>query len=81
MSDSTPPQQFDRAHTAYRFYRSRGLSQTESMRTVRQFHFDLWKKYCDAQENGEAWTREPLDMTEGKRLRNLSIIQTGGKLP
>jgi hypothetical protein len=54
-------ERFARIHDAFRYYRAKGLSKIEALQTVRQFHPELNRAYCIAQENGEAWTREPLD--------------------
>ena len=79
-TDSTVPN-FHRMHDCYRYYRSRGLSRIESLRTVKTFHPEINREFCLAQERAEGWTREPLDFPESKRLRNEQIVRAGGKLP
>jgi hypothetical protein len=68
-------QTFRNFHFAYRFYRSKGLGKIDSLRTVQQQHPDLNRAYCEGQERGEAWTREPLDAKD--EARTLQIRTTG----
>lgn len=69
-----PTGRFSRFHDAYRFYRARGMGKVDALQTARQFHPELNKAYCQAQENGEAWTREPLDQ------KHYTAMQLRGKL-
>jgi hypothetical protein len=81
MSTDSIARQFSRFHDACRYYHARGLSKTEAVKTAQMHHPDLNRAFCQAQERHEAWTREPLFMTEEKRLRNEAIIRAGGRLP
>jgi hypothetical protein len=52
-------------------------SKTDCMKLAAEQNPDLYKAYTKGQENGEAWTREPLFMSAEKKQRNLSIIASG----
>lgn len=62
-------------HEAYRAQRALGKNKSESLTLARKENFELYKAYCVAQENGESWTREPLDAKDPKRLQQM--IETG----
>jgi hypothetical protein len=66
-------------HRHYRKYREGGLSRSIALDRVRREHWDDWKDMAQKQESGIVF--ESLDMTEEKKRRNLSIIQSGGRLP
>jgi hypothetical protein len=66
---------------AYRHCRyERGLSRSLALRQSQVEFPDLYRVYFEAQNRGETWTREALDMTPEKKARNMSIIANGGRL-
>ncbi len=73
---------FKTYHEAYRHCRHvRGLSRSLALRTSQTEFPELYATYFRAQNAGEKWTREPLDLNEEKKHRFASIIANGGKLP
>ena len=66
-------------HRDSRKYSEGGLSRSIAWDRVRREHWDDWKDMAQKQESGIVF--ESLDMTEEKKRRNLSIIQSGGRLP
>jgi hypothetical protein len=72
---NTNNQNFKRFHDAYRAQRALGLTKILALERAKRENSTLYKAYCIGQENGEAWTREPLDAKDPVRLAQ--IIQTG----
>jgi len=72
---------FKTYHQAYQWCRQNGLGRQLSLQKSQRDYPELYKAYCQAQERGELWARESLDMTSEKKARNLSIVQNGGRLP
>jgi hypothetical protein len=69
-----PTERFTKFHDAYRHYRAKGFGKIDALKTAQQYHPELNRAFCEAQERGEAWTREPLDQ------KNYTAMQLRGKL-
>ncbi len=65
---------------AYRLCRARGLTRSLALRQSQREFSALYREYFEAQNRGEKWTRECLDMTPEKHEKRLSIIANGGRL-
>ena len=53
--------QLNSYHDAYRSFRAKGHTRTEALKLSQRQYPELYKAFFKAQENGEDWTREPLD--------------------
>ena len=72
---------FKTYYDCYRHCRhERGLTRSLALRQSQTEWPELYRKYFEAQNRGEKWTLERLDLDPEKDARRLAIIERGGKL-